>query len=92
MHSGYIEAGLVWRETRSGRRLSQATLWGGEIDRVRGTIRAPGKGSSALIFITMRVIELGVSTVGLMYMLAGSWVSILVYRRRLLCSLSHNYC
>ena len=31
------------------------------------------------------------STVGLMYMLAGSWVSILVYRRRLLCSLSHCF-
>ena len=57
--------------------------WGIEIDGLKGLIRSSSLRLWPTSIITLRVCSLGVSTVGLLEALAGSWVSLLGTRRRL---------
>ncbi len=57
--------------------------WGIEIDGIKGLIRSSSLRLWPISIITLRVCSLGVSTVGLLEALAGSWVSLLGTRRRL---------
>eukprot|EP00438_Fugacium_kawagutii_P012047 Skav218189 [mRNA] locus=scaffold5213:273982:278268:- [translate_table: standard] len=60
-------------------------FWGVEIDGDKGLLRCSSSRLWPTSVITMRVISLGLATVGLLEALAGSWVSLLGVRRRLYC-------
>ena len=71
--------------------VTQASFWGIELDGVAGSLRASSTRLWPLVMITMRVCALGVTTLGLLESMVGSWLSILIVRRRLLCILSTVY-
>eukprot|EP00438_Fugacium_kawagutii_P026020 Skav225717 [mRNA] locus=scaffold164:107677:112050:+ [translate_table: standard] len=63
----------------------QARFWGVEVDGDKGMIRAASTRLWPAIMITLRVASLGLATVGLLESLAGTWISLLSPRRRMLC-------
>ena len=80
----YAEAGLHRHPGKAIRRASSATLWGGHLDGCSGWLSAPLPRVAALVHLSLYVVRSGYATAGLLYMLAGSWVSVLLFRRRLL--------
>ena len=64
---------------------SKAKFWGFEVDGEAGLVRAASSRLWPVVAITARVCLLNFATVGLLEALAGSWVSILGARRRMLC-------
>ena len=63
------------------------TCWGGHVEGIQGYVSAPIPRALALAVVTLWVAMLGFATPGLLDILAGSWVSVLVFRRRMLCLL-----
>ena len=61
-----------------------SSFWGVQVDGKKGTVRGNESRLWPLLLITMRVCCLGLSTVGLLRSLAGSYISVLTLRRRLL--------
>ena len=64
---------------------ASAKFWGFEVDGSKGLVRAASSRLWPVIAITGRVCLMKYATVGLLESLAGSWVSILGARRRMLC-------
>lgn len=60
-------------------------FWGVELDGKAGLLRSSSYRLWPLIAITMRVVLMGTASVKLLEVLAGSWIAILVIRRRMLC-------
>ena len=83
----YSEAELEHNPKKSFRNSAAGKFWGIEIDGDRGLLRASSARLWPLVFLTMRVALLGLSSVKLLECLAGCWVSILTVRRRMLCLL-----
>ena len=64
------------------------SAWGGaELDGRKGLIRALVARVKALCLVTYQIAGLGFATPGLLHIISGSWVSVLLFRRRLLCLL-----
>ena len=63
---------------------STGSFWGCEIDGIKGTMRPSSLRLWPLVMITVRVATLGLVTSGLLESLVGSWIAILMFRRRLL--------
>lgn len=61
-----------------------ASFWGIQVDGEKGIFRANDSRFWPLVLITVRVACLGVSTISLLQSIAGSWISVLCIRRRLL--------
>jgi len=80
----YSKAGLHRHSGKAFRREHRATLWGGQLDGCSGWLSAPLPRVAALVHLTLFVAKSGFATAGLLYMLAGSWVSVFLFRRRLL--------
>lgn len=81
----YDAAHLEHNPKKSFRNTGSGKFWGIEIDGQRGLLRASSSRLWPLIFITIRVASLGLSTLKLLECLSGCWVSILTLRRRMLC-------
>eukprot|EP00971_Amphidinium_carterae_P235292 4669063-Amphidinium_carterae.1 len=78
--------GLQHREA-----VESTVKWGVHIDGNTGVIRTPVEKLVYLAHVTTTVIKLGVCTVLLLQSLVGSWVSVLLQRRRMLCLLDLTY-
>ena len=87
----YLQRGLKPHPKKTFRRADRAECWGALIDGKTGLVRASPKRLAPLMWITSRVALLGFATVGLLQVLAGSWISVLQVRRRMLCLLEHIY-
>ena len=87
----YLQRGLKPHPKKTFRRADRAECWGALIDGKTGLVRASPKRLVPLMWITSRVALLGFATVGLLQVLAGSWISVLQVRRRMLCLLEHIY-
>ena len=87
----YAARGLAAHEGKARRRTFKHTFWGSETDGLLGTIRAPVGRVLALSELTMRIYLLGVSSIGLLEVLAGSWVAVLTFRRPLMVLLQRIY-
>ena len=61
-----------------------ASFWGIQMDGIKGMYRANDTRFWPLVLITVRVLSLGVCTVSLLQSLCGSWISVLMLRRRML--------
>ena len=62
----------------------QAVFWGVDCCGSSGLVRAAPARHWPLVFITLRVVQLGLSTRALLESLLGSWVAVFLLRRRLL--------
>ena len=82
--AAYSEAGLPINEDKEFLGVTTATFWGVETDGRKGLVRPNSQRVWPLVLITVRVCCLGVSTVALLESICGSWISVLMTRRRLL--------
>ena len=87
MRAEYERHGVKLNVKKSTLRSFHHTVWGGEVDGLRGTTSSPKRRALCLAAITLQVITLGVASVALLEILNGSWVATLMHRRRMLCIL-----
>ena len=80
----YQKVGLPVNEKKEFVDSSTGAFWGCEIDGIKGTLRPSSLRLWPLVMITVRVASLGLVTSGLLESLVGSWIAILMFRRRLL--------
>ena len=83
--SGYDAAQLRYSEKKTFRDKTQASFWGIDCCGRAGLVRANPCRYWPLVLITVRVLQLGLATRALLESLLGSWVSVFMLRRRLLC-------
>ena len=91
MNKAYAKVELTAHTGKAFRRESQAEFWGAAADGNKGTVRPSPKRLIPLIMMTVRVARLQIATVGLLEILAGSWVAIFQFRKRLMCLLEEIY-
>ena len=80
----YDKAGLPVNLKKSFDGKLLASFWGVQVDGEKGLFRANDSRFWPLVLITLRISCLGVCTVSLLQSIAGSWISVLCIRRRLL--------
>ena len=80
----YAGASLITNPSKAFQNQLKAKFWGIEMDGRRGTVRPSPTRFWPLVAITVRVIALGLCTVGLFRALSGSWTSVCLLRRRML--------
>ena len=83
--AGYDAAHLRYSEKKTFRDRLQASFWGVDCCGRSGLVRANPARYWPLVLITVRVLQLGLATRALLESLIGSWVSVFMLRRRLLC-------
>lgn len=82
--TAYQTAKLETNSKKAFRNELCSQFWGIQIDGDRGLLRGNAARLWATIFISLRVASLGLCTIGLLESLAGSWISLLTVRRRML--------
>ena len=87
----YRDAHLAVNEAKAVRGAKQATIWGAQIEGVKGHVGAPSARRLTLAYLTLLIVRVGFATVALLEIIIGSWVAICLYRRRLLCCLDLVY-
>ncbi len=91
MHSMYNNVGLKAHPSKGFKDSVVADFWGAHIDGEIGLIRANIPRSMSLCWITNRVASMGVATIALLEALAGGFVSLFSFRRRLMSLLDFIY-
>ena len=89
--AAYNRVGLPINESKEFRNAACASFWGVELDGNAGLMRANSHRLWPLVLITLRTCMLGLSTIGLLESLSGSWISILMLRRRMLSLMSEIF-
>lgn len=84
MFQKYEEVNLIPNEKKSFRDELYASFWGVDLDGKSGLLRGSLKRAIPLAGLIIRVSKLGAASAGLLEVLAGSVISIFLYRRRLL--------
>lgn len=84
MQEEYKKVKLIPHEDKAFRDQEEATFWGADVNGSAGTIRGTLKRAIPLMGIILQVCRLGFSTVDLLQIVAGSLVSLFLFRRRLL--------
>ena len=82
--AGYAVAPLNYSEKKTFRAVTKATFWGSDCCGETGIVRAAPSKFWPLVLLAMRVLQLGLTTRGLLESLLGSWVAVFLLRRRLL--------
>lgn len=91
MKEEYLLNDLVPHPNKTFEAAVDAEFWGGHVNGAAGRVRASSRRLVPLIDITVSMLKLGYGTVALLQTLAGAWVSILQFRRRMLCLLDEIY-
>ena len=80
----YVRKGLIPHHGKAFRDQAKATFWGTDVDGEAGLIRGSLERAIPLMYVLLRVVSLRVATPSLLQVIAGSLVSLFIYRRRLL--------
>lgn len=91
MHDIYSKVGLDPHPEKGFAHKTIANFWGSQVDGEIGLVRANICRSLSLCWIADRVASLGVASIGLLEALAGGFVSIFSYRRRMMSLLDSVY-
>ena len=89
--AGYESAGLPRHAGKATSRSLVGEFWGGLLDGVEGRLRPHPRRTVPLAAFLVRVVAGGISSVGMLEILAGGLVSAMQLRRRLLCLLEEIY-
>ena len=89
--AGYESAGLPRHAGKATSRSLVGEFWGGLLDGVEGRLRPHPRRTVPLASFLVKVVAGGISSVGMLEILAGGLVSALQLRRRLLCLLEEIY-
>ena len=87
----YRKVGLLPHPKKTFRNESSSEFWGCQFDGELGLIQANTKRVIPIMAVTAKVLQLGLCSIGLLEVLVGSWTSIFLFRRRLLCLLNLVY-
>ena len=83
--AAYDSAQLRYSAKKTFSDATQASFWGIDCCGSSGLVRPNPARYWPLVLITSRVLQLGLATRALLESLLGSWVSVLMVRRRMLC-------
>ncbi len=81
----YKAVGLIPHEEKAFRDHLVSSFWGADLDGSRGVVRGALRRSIPLVGLILEIVKLGFCSVELLEVVAGSLVSLLLFRRRLLC-------
>ncbi|CAE7631019.1 unnamed protein product, partial [Symbiodinium microadriaticum] len=91
LHSAYLASKLPRHEKKSFFAAEDASFWGSDVLGELGRVRPAWARLIPLVSLTVSALNLPLFTVSLLEVLAGSWISVLAFRRRTLCLLEHIY-
>ncbi len=91
MHDMYKQVGLDAHPSKGFADETVAEFWGASVDGVGGLIRANVSRCISLVWVTAQVARMGICSVGLLEVLAGGYVSIFGFRRRMMSLLDLVY-
>ena len=91
MHEMYHKVGLEAHPSKGFKDSVSSDFWGAHLDGDIGLIRANIPRSMSLCWIASRVASMGVSTISSLEALAGGFVSLFSFRRRLMSILDYIY-
>ena len=91
MHDMYKRVGLEAHPTKGFADEEVAEFWGASVDGVEGLVRANVKRAISLVWVTRQVAKMQVCSVGLLEVLAGGFVSLFCFRRRMMSLLDLIY-
>ena len=91
MDSQYDAVGLISHKEKGFREETHGSFWGVDIDGEEGLLRGSLKRAIPLVGILIRTAKLGYASVGLLQILAGSIVSLFLFRSRFLAILDYIY-
>lgn len=91
MHDIYHSVGLNAHPSKGFQDEETATFWGADVDGRAGLIRSNIARAASLAWVTTRVATMGLSSVGLLEVLAGGYVSLFGFRRRMMSLLDWIY-
>ena len=91
MHSVYKQVKLDAHPTKGFADEEVASFWGADLDGRAGLVRGSISRAASLIWVTVQVACLGVASVSLLEVLAGGFVSLFAFRRRMMSLLDWIY-
>ena len=91
MHDMYQRVGLEAHPTKGFANEEVAEFWGASVDGLEGLVRANVKRAISLVWVTSQVAKMQVCSVGLLEVLAGGFVSVFCFRRRMMSLLDLIY-
>ena len=91
MHAMYNSVGLDAHPTKGFSDEVRASFWGADVDGDEGLIRGNVVRAASLCWITAKVASLGVSSIALLEIIAGGFVALFCFRRRMMCLLDLIY-
>ena len=91
MHNMYSSVGLEAHPTKGFCDSERSSFWGADVDGRKGLIRGNVIGAASLAWVTSRIASMGISTVGLLEVIAGGYVALFGFRRRLMSLLDMVY-
>jgi hypothetical protein len=91
MHAMYNRVGLEAHPTKGFEDEVHGTFWGAQVDGRAGLVQANVARAASLAWVVSQVARLGVCTVGLLEVIAGGFVAIFTFRRRMMSLLDLVY-
>ena len=91
LSDAYVREGLIPHTGKAFRDQIKATFWGTDIDGEAGIVRGSLQRAIPLMYVILRVLSVRAATPHLLQVIAGSLVSIFIYRRRLLSLLNQIF-
>ena len=91
MHAMYKRADLQAHPTKGFDNVDCADFWGANVNGVSGLVRGNIGRAASLCWVTAQIASLGVCSVGLLEVIAGGFVALFCFRRRLMSLLSWIY-
>ncbi|CAK9059357.1 60S ribosomal export protein nmd3 [Durusdinium trenchii] len=91
MHDIYTKVGLQAHPDKGFSQQEVASFWGADVDGLEGLVRGTLIRAASLVWVTAEVAKLGVCSISLLEVLAGGFVSLFGFRRRMLCLLDYVY-
>eukprot|EP00438_Fugacium_kawagutii_P024465 Skav208079 [mRNA] locus=scaffold1800:124150:131179:- [translate_table: standard] len=91
MHDIYRRVGLEAHPDKGFSAEEHGSFWGADINGVTGLVRGTAMRAASLVWVTSKVASLGYCSVGLLEVIAGGFVSLFTFRRRMLSLLDWVY-
>eukprot|EP00438_Fugacium_kawagutii_P010863 Skav216247 [mRNA] locus=scaffold20:89010:95933:+ [translate_table: standard] len=87
----YVSKGLTPHPKKTFQDEVETDIWGAHLNGDSGIFRPAACRLVPLMNVTVQVAKLGICTVAMMEVLCGAWISVLQFRRRMLCLLDVCY-
>lgn len=87
----YLNKGLNPHPRKTFKDMEEVDIWGAHLNGNSGVIRPSARRLVPLLNVTIQIARMGLCTVAMLEVLCGAWISILQFRRRMMCLLDLCY-